>query len=111
MTVNRRWYSQNRIHQMKERKQKLERFIQTTKKEIETINNLKLFEKDPDQGVIHYIFDIIFLFLLRLDMIVGFYINRFQMNRIVKKAQKEIRGLTLSIRIETKMLNESEKYE
>lgn len=111
MTVNSKWFSQNRINRMKERKQNLERFIQNTKKEIDFMNNLKLLSRHPDQGIIYYIVDIIFLFLLRLDMIVGFYINRFQMNRIVKKAKREIKGLTLSIRIETKMLNESEKYE
>lgn len=111
MTVSRRWYSQNRIHKMKERKKNLEIMIQNTKKQLDALNNLKLLSRHPDQGIVHYIFDIIILFLLRLDMIVGFYINRFQVNRIFKKAKKEINDLTFLIRIETKMLNESEKYE
>lgn len=111
MTAEPQWVTQYRINGMKERRAELERFIDNTKREVNVINNLELFKKHPQNNYVYYFFEIIFLFLLRLDMIVGFYINRFQMNRIVKKAKNEIRGLNLSIRIETKLLKEREKYD
>lgn len=103
------WYSQNRILRMKERKSELERFIQLHTNNLESVNNLKLFKKHKDQSYLGYAIELIILFILRLDMIVGFYINKYQMNRIFRKAKNEIKSLNLSIRIETKTLNERNK--
>ena len=98
MTVNKQWKIQNKLYQMKARKSELERFILKTTKHYLYLRAYDPFRRRPRETFTQYILSLVHLIIFGLDIILGFYYNKYQAFKILKKAKKEIQTLTEEIK-------------
>ena len=92
-----KWEMQNKLYQMKARKLYLEKFIERTKQHYLYLNKYNLLKKHKDEDMFQYIWDVLLLFLTGLDIVFGYYYNRYKAFNMLKKAKKEIVTLTKEI--------------
>jgi hypothetical protein len=83
---------------MKAKKNQLERIVQLTKKNYLSIKHFKPLQQLENETNFTYLLAIIFYFITRLDKILGFYYNRFQLFRLINGFRKEIITLTKEIK-------------
>ena len=98
MTDKKQWKIQNKLYHMKARKSKLETFIERTEIHYKFLNKYTLLKKDKNEGFLYYIWDVLLLFLTGLDIVFGYYYNRYKAFYLLKKAKKEILTLTKEIK-------------
>ena len=98
MTAEKKWEIQNKLYRMKARKSELERFILNTTKDYLFLRAYDPFRRRPRESFKEYILSIIHLFIFGLDIILGFYYNKFKAFRILKALKKEILTLTKEIK-------------
>jgi len=93
-----RWKIQNKLYRMKARKLELERFIIKTTKDYLLLKVFNPFRKLPKESYTDYFLSILHIIIFGLDIILGFYYNKFKAFRILKAAKKEILTLTKEIK-------------
>jgi len=98
MMDNEQWKIQNKLYRMKARKSELERFIETTQIHYDFLNKYSLLTRQPEETRLEFFIDVIKLFLTGLDIVLGFYYNRYKAFFILKRAKKEILTLTKEIK-------------
>ena len=98
MIVNKQWEIQNKLYRMKEKKTRLERFILNTTKHYLYLRAYDPFRRRPRETFKEYILSIIHLFVFGLDIVLGFYYNKYQAFKMLKEAKKEILTLTKEIK-------------
>lgn len=97
--MDKKWRIQNKLYHMKAKKTELERFIQVTEKHYKLLKSFSLLKKHEEENIFSYVFDILILFITGLDIVLGYYYNRYKAFFILKKARKEIITLTKEIKL------------
>ena len=98
MAVDEEWKIQNKLYRMKARKSELERFILNTTKDYLFLRAYDPFRRRPRETFIQYILSVTHLLIFGLDIVLGFYYNKYQAFKILKAHKKEILTLTKEIK-------------
>ena len=97
--TDRRWKMQNQLYRMKARKSELERFILNTTKHYMFLRVYDPFRRRPNESFKSYILSVLHLFIFGLDILLGYYYNKYIAFLKLKKSKKEILTLTKEIKL------------
>ena len=97
MTDKERWKIQNKLYRMKDTKIELELLLERTEKNNKIISTNNFLAKGKGEPFLHYLIDLLKIFLLDLDKIFLFYYTRYSSLKLIKELKKDIKTITQEI--------------
>ena len=92
-----RWKIQNKLYRMKETKIELELLLERTEKNNKIISTNNFFARGKGEPFLHYLIDILKIFLLHLDKLFVIYYTRYNSLKLIKELKKDIATITQEI--------------
>lgn len=95
--VSEQWKIQNKLYQMKARKQKLESILEGLKKTKKPLDDYTLLRQEGEP-LFHYIVDVSKNIFLELDKVIEIYYYKLTTFLVIRKVEKAILTLTKEIK-------------